>query len=1053
MSIPRFFAKQSVMVNMLVVAVLVAGILALNRMPMEDTPSIDMDSILIIIPYAGATPDDIEKLITLPIEEQIKNLPDIDFISASSAEGRSVFFIQYEVGIEDFDQAIIDLKDEVDKVKNDIPDEARDDMFYIKISTNELWPVINFALAGDYTIEGMNEVAEAFKDALMAEKDVVKVDIHGTREREIWVEVDRSKLNAFGISLNEVNAVLQTANINLPAGVIEMGKEEFLVRALGEVTEPGEIGSIVVRTDSDGRSVRVQDIAKVMDTYNPDEVISRMNGNASVHVRVFMSKDASIVDVSDRARKVADEFGKTVPQVEIQVRNDRSKEVRESISVLVTNAMSGLILVALLMTITIGLRSAMLAIIGIPFAFLVSFIFLEVTGNTINTLSLFAFILVLGMVVDDAIIVIENVYRHMEEGKSPLQAAISGTEQVMWPVISAVLTTIAAFLPLLMMSGVIGKFMSVMPVVVALALAGSLVEALVILPSHMADFAKLPKKRNKRKLGDRIFEKLEALYKRQVNKILNWKYTVSILTIVVTVVSIIVALTVLRIELFAKENSDTERLIIKMQLGTKLEETDRVIKMIENRLSDIPKNEIPYVSATVGLVKENRQWIFRSDGGMLTFEFGDEDQRRDNEALKQEIRNHIKDIPEIKSAYFTERGSGPPTGTPVEIRVLGDNLGKMKFISDMIADDMRNQKGIVDIEVGYSEGKKELRFIPDRVKMSAYGISMFQVASTLRMAIDGNESTRFRDDKGDEIKIYVKYQKEDRNDINDLKQLIISNNAGLHVPLSELGEFEIKRGMAAINRYNAKRSITITANVDEVNINSHEANLYLQQKFKDIPLKYPGYRLEFGGQKEEMDESFRSLKQAFAVALIIIFLILATQFQSFTQPLVVLFTVPFSILGVAIGLIVMNLNFSLVAGISVVALAGVVVNDSLVLVDFVNKARAAGLSRREALVVSGARRMRPILLTTITTIAGLMPMAMGFGGNSLTWRPMAICVIWGLAFATFLTLFIIPCTYSMVDDWNNFFRRIFKLKSTDESLRERAADLMDETVLVDLKEE
>jgi len=1050
MSIPRFFARQSVMVNMLVLAVLVAGLLAIHRMPMEDTPAIDMDSMLIIVPYLGATPDDIEKLITLPIEEQIKNLPDIDFINAYSSEGRSVIFIQYEVGLDDFNQTIMDLKEEVDKVKPDLPEEAREDLFYIKISTNELWPVINFAMAGDYSIEGMNEVADALKDALMAEKDIVKVEIYGTRKREIWVEVDRTKITASGISIMAVNSALQTANINLPAGRVEMGKEEFLVRAMGEVTDPVEIGNIVVKAGADGKVVKVKDVAKVIDTFNRDEVISRLNGVNSVSVRVFMNKDGSIVDVSDRARRVAKEFARTTADVRIKVRNDRSKEVRDSINVLTTNAMSGLILVAILMTITIGLRSAILAIIGIPFSFLIAFVFLEVTGNTINSLSLFAFILVLGMIVDDAIIIIENVYRHMEEGKSPVQAAIDGSEQVMWPVIAAILTTIAAFLPLLMMSGVIGKFMSVMPIVVALALAGSLLESIVVLPSHLADFGKLPKAKNGERLGEKIFRKLEWLYKKQVNGILNWKYLVTLCTIVLTVVSIIVAAKVLRVEMFAKENVDTERLIVKMQMGTKIEETDKMVKLIEQKLSDIPENEIVYTAATVGLVIENQQWIFRGDGAMITFEFGEEDQRRTNDELKQAIRDRIKDIPELKAAYFTTTGHGPPTGTPVELRVLGDNLDKMRMISEMIADDMKAKEGIVDVEVGYSEGKKELRFIPDRVKMSTYGISMYQVSSILRTAVGGNEATKFRDDKGDEIEVIVKYKENDRNDIDDLKQLIISNNTGMHVPLSELGEFEIKRGMAAISRYNAKRSITITANVNDKQINSQEANKYIKEKFKDLSLQYPGYRLEFGGEKQEMDESFASLGQAFLVALLIVFLILATQFQSFTQPFVVMFTVPFSILGVAVGLIVMDLNFSLVAGISVVALAGVVVNDSLVLVDFVNKARAAGLQRREALIVSGARRMRPILLTTITTIAGLMPMALGLGGSSLTWKPMAICVIWGLAFATFLTLFIIPCAYSMLDDWNNFFRKKVGMKTTGDALRSRAEELKDETVLVDL---
>lgn len=1051
MSIPRFFARQPVLVNMLMLAIIVAGFISLNRMPMEETPAIDMDSVLIIVPYFGAAPEDVEKLITLPIEEKIKNLPDIDFVWASSAEGRSVFFIQYEVGLDNFDQAVIDLKTEVDKVKRDLPDEAADDLFYLKISTNEMWPIMSIAMGGDYPIASMNQVAEALQDELSDLEDVVKVDIWGLLDREIWIEADPSRLNAFGVSLAELSKTIQMANINLPAGRLEMGREEFLVRAMGEVTDPGEIGDLVVRAAPDGSAIRVKDVANINDTFARDEVISRLNGRASVTLRIFMASEGSIVEVAEKARQTIAEFKKRMPGLDIVVRNDRSKDVTDSISALTTNAMSGLILVALLMTLFIGVRSAVLAVIGIPFSFLCAFIFLDFTGGTINTLSLFAFILVLGMIVDDAIIIIENVYRHMEEGKSPVQAAIEGSEQVMWPVVAAILTTIAAFLPLLMMEGVIGKFMAVMPIVVALALAGSLVESLVILPSHLADFGGLPKSKGDR-LGDRLFIWLSGIYEKQVTFILNHKYLVVLAVVIATIVSISVAASVLRIEMFADEKINTERLLVKLDLGTKIEETDRIFQEIEKRVKKLSKKEINYVASIVGLVIENQQWVFRSDGGMINFELGEKEDRRSNTEIKNDIRKLIADIPEIKSAYFTKAGHGPPTGNPVELRVLGDDKDQNLIIARMIEEDLKNKKGVEDVEVNYSEGKKELRFMPDRVKMAAYGIDMTQLSTLLRMAIDGYEATKFRNDDGEEIKVLVMYRESDRDDMDDLKQLIVSTPLGVHVPLSELGEFSIARGASQIQRYNAKRSITITANVNKVDINSDEANRYLKEKYKDISRRYPGHRLDFGGEAQEQEKSFKSLLEAFVVALIIIYLILATQFQSFSQPMVVLFTVPFSMLGVAVGLIAMNLTFSLVAGISVVALSGVVVNDSLVLVDFVNKARAGGMSRRQALVVSGTRRMRPILLTTITTIAGLMPMATGIGGESLTWQPMAICIIWGLAFATFLTLFIIPSAYAILDDWMNYLRKWFGMQTTTQVLRGRAKQLQDDLLAKEIAE-
>jgi multidrug efflux pump subunit AcrB len=1052
MTIPRFFARQPVLVNMFMIAVLVAGAFALMRLPMEDTPSIDLDSALIIAPYLGASPDDVEKLITLPIEEQIKNLPDVDFIWAGSSEGRAVFYIQYEVGIENFDQAYIDLKDEVDKVKRDLPSETADDLIFMKFSTNETWPIMSLFMGGDYSIDTMNQIAEQFQDELLNLPDVEKVDMGGLRDREIWIEADRSKLQQHSIGMSELVSAVQTANVNLPAGRVEMGNEEFLVRAMGEVDSSAQIGNVIVRATPDGKTVRVKDLAIVNDTYKEEELISRLNGKPSAYLRIFMSDKGSIVDVAADVRKLAKEFSERVPGVDIGVRNDRSKDVMDSINVLTTNAASGLILVALLMTLSIGFRSAILAVIGIPFSFLCAFIFLMATGGTINTLSLFALILVLGMVVDDAIIIIENVYRHLEEGKTPLRAAIDGTEQVMWPVVSAVLTTVAAFLPLLLMSGIIGKFLAVMPIVVAITLLGSLLESIVVLPSHLAEFAKLPKTKGDR-FGDRLLDRLLNIYRKQLNFFLNHKYLVTVSIIIATVIVLIAAIKVLEIELFPEEQINTERMLVKLKIGTKLHETDRVIKEIESRIRQLPEGEINYISAITGLVVENQQWTFRGDGGMITLDLADKEARRTNDAIKEDIRERIKDIPELSEAYFSQGDNGPQTGSPVELRIRGDNKEESLRIAEMIADDLRAKDGVKDVRIEHSPGKKELRFTPDRVKMSAYGLTMIQLSTLLRTVIDGYEATKFREDNGDEVKVMVKYLESDRDELTDMDKIIVSTPLGIHVPLSELGTFSIERGAAQIVRYNAKRSITVTANVNREKITSEAANRHIREKYADFTSRFPGFQLEFGGQQQELEESMTSLLQAFIVAIILIYLILATQFQSFTQPLVVLFTVPFSILGVGIGLIAMNLSFSLVAGLSVVALSGVVVNDSLVLVDFVNKARSAGLTRRNALVLSGSRRMRPILLTTITTIAGLFPMAIGFGGASLTWQPMAICMIWGLSFATFLTLFVIPCAYAILDDILNLMRRWFKMRSTDEVLVSRAAELHDDTVLDDIPED
>ncbi len=1051
MSLPRFFARQPVLVNMFVIAVVVAGLFALNRMPMEENPSVDLDMAIVVIAYPGASPEDVEKLITLPMEERIKTLPDIDFIHATSYEGRSTIFVQYEVGLEDYDMSVVDLKAEVDKAKLEIPDDAQDYVNVIKITTDEIWPVIGLSLGGDYSIDGLEEIAEALKEDMLDVPDVKSVDIFGIQEREVWVEADRGKLDAMGLGLLELMNAVQKANITLPAGRVEMGKEEFLVRPMGEVESSKDFADLPVRASTDGKAIRVSDVAKVKDTYKRDEVISRLDNKPSVYLRAFMKKDGSVVDIVDKLKVVVKRYQDTMPDISLAVRQDSSREVRDSIGVLSSNALTGLILVALLMWTMTGWRSAVLAVIGIPFSFLAAFIFLHAMDGTINTLSLFAFILVLGMLVDDAIIIIENTYRHLELGKTPLRAAIDGAEEVMWPVVSAVLTTIAAFLPLLMMTGIIGKFLAVLPIVVTLALIGSLIEALIVLPSHLADFGKLPETHGER-FGDKLFAKLVGIYERQLNFFLNWRISATLATVLVTIVVIVMAGSLLRIEMFPQSPSVTERLLVRLPAGTKLEETDRVLETIAARIRKLPENEVESIQTLTGLYIENQEWIHTTDGGMVTMNMGNSDFRRGNEAIKADIRKMIADIPEIKTVKFSQSESGPPTGSPVELRIRGQSLEKMQMLAEMIADDLRSKKGMEDVMVSFRPGKKELRFYPDRVKLAAYGLTMTDISTAVRTAVDGWEATTFRDDEGDEITVRVLLREEDRESLNDLENIPLTSTLGLVIPLGELGEFTIQRGLERIERRDAKRSVTLTANVNMVDINSDEANRYVKEKYADFSTRYSGYSLEFGGEAEEQAESFHSLAMAFIVALILVYLILGTQFQSFIQPVVVMFTVPFSLLGVGVGLLVMNLTFSLVAAISVVALSGVVVNDSLVMVDFINKARAQGYERRKALLVAGSRRMRPILLTTVTTIAGLMPLAFGIGGDSVTWKPMAICMIWGLAFATFLTLFIIPSAYSLVDDMTNFVRRLFGMRSTDEMFVARAEELRDDTVLADLEE-
>ncbi|MDP8257608.1 MAG: efflux RND transporter permease subunit [Candidatus Alcyoniella australis] len=1017
MSLPSFVVKQPVMVNLLMVVVIIAGLFAIFNMPIERHPSVTIEIAIVSATYPGASPLDVERLITLPLEDRIRTLSDIEQVYAQSYEGRALIFVEYDSDIEDYEIAVTDLKSEIDRIKGELPQEAADSLQVIKIKSSDLRSVLDVTLTGEYGVAGMEQLAEEIKQAMLDIDGIKKVEISGVPTREVRVEADRSRIEAHGVTLNQIYIAIQRANSDLPSGRIDLGTKELIFSPSGQIQSARQIADVVVLSDRQGRSVRVGDLAQVVDGFDEDQVTSRLNGEKTVTIELFMKDDGSVIDLARQARTVIEDFQGRINDVTISVQKDTSEDVSDSIRALSGNALVGLVLVALLMTFLIGARSGALAVIGIPFAFLFAFAALSWIGETINTLSLFGFILVLGMVVDDAIIVIENVYRHLEMGKDRVQAAIDGTHEVMWPVVAAVLTTVAAFLPLLMTEGRIGKFIYVLPVVAMLALAGSLVEALVVLPSHLADFGRLPHNHSRR-LGDRMFRRLLAIYRRLIGKALRHRYLVVGGTVAATLLVTMAAATLLRVELFPREDSSSEELIVRLPVGTRLDVTDGVLADLSKRIIDeLPQTDVESVTVLAGMVIQHRSRMTTTDGGMITVNFTENSDRRTNQQIKADIRKIVDGIPEIRSVQFQAGRHGPPVDSAVDIRIKGSDLEKMQTIATMIEQDLNAIPGVSDVRTDFQTGKSKLRFIPDRVKLSAYGISIAELSSELRMSIEGFEATSFRDKSDDEVKVWVMYREDDRAGLEQLRKLRIGSSLGVSVPLSELGTFATEQTLEAVNRYDGRRVISVTANVDNQQATSEEANGTIRELYANVPSRFPGNSLEFSGEAKQQSDVFGDLYYEFLIALILIYMILGSQFKSFAQPLVVMITVPFSILGVSIGLIVMGMKFSMVAGMSVIALAGVVVNDSLVLVDFANVRKRAGMAINEAVADAGAQRMRPILMTTFTTIAGLMPMACGLGGEGLMWKPMAICMIWGLAFATLLTLFVIPCAYSLLEHW------------------------------------
>ena len=593
-------------------------------------------------------------------------------------------------------------------------------------------------------------------------------------------------------------------------------------------------------------------------------------------------------------------------------------------------------------------------------------------------------------------------------------AVIKGTPEVAVPVLSSTLTTVAAFLPLMLMPGIVGKFMKIVPIVVCLVLAASIMEAFFILPSHIADWAKI---RRREGWGQRFYLRLRRRYTRYLIKALRRRYWLVAGALVLAIGSGgLIWLGLVGVEMFAGEEMSKFTVDVWMPFGTRLEETDKAISKIERLTLALPKEEVASVVANVGILQLHDDTIVNTHVGQVMVDLVEpNDRKRTTDEIIEELRARVKPISGISRLAFAKLSGGPPTGKPVEVKVKGKYLDELREVADLVKAELRKMEGVTEVNDDFSLGKKEIKIHVDKDKAALLGLDVFQIAGTVRVAFEGSKATVFRD--GDEeVDVVVRFRGDERQKLSDIEHLRIASRRGDLIPFRNVATVTIERGYSEIKRFQGDRAITVSADMDKRVTSMVEVNRKLVERFKDMGQRYPGYRLDFRGEFEEFKEAFSSLGRLFVVGVILIYLILGTQFKSWVQPLIIMFTVPFAFIGAMVGLLIGRDPFSIVTLFGIVALAGVVVNDSIVLVDFINKAREQGMAKWQTIVLGGRLRFRPIILTSVTTIFGLLPMATGLGGKSATWAPLANTIAWGLGAATFLTLFMIPALYAIMDD-------------------------------------
>ena len=1024
MSIFKISVNNPVLVNMVMIAVIVLGTYSFITLPREAAPNIEFNWAFILTVYPGASPEEIEQLITIPLEEEIQDVEKIDMITSTSSEGASFVSVKFEqMSDDDFDKVFQDLRTEVDKVR-DLPADA-EDPDVMRLNTGLMMPVINVVLSGDRPEAQMKEWAKQLREDILDIKDVAKVNVSGVRDREIWIEVDPDRLYGYELSLMQVIDALHASNLNLAGGDIRMGRSEYLIRTVGEFDEVEQIQNVIVHTYGPGgqvhpvgysisNGVKVGDLARVRDTYEEASTLSRIDGRKAITLSVMKKTQGNALKLTDQIKQITKEWEeRKLPEgAKITLTWDTSVWIRDSLNKLEINALFGMLLVLGALYVFLGGRNAIFAALGIPVTFMAAFFFMKATGRTLNGNSLFGLVLVLGIVVDDAIVVVENVYRYMQKGLSPREAVIKGTPEVAVPVLSSTLTTVAVFLPLMLMPGIMGKFMRVIPIVVCLVLLASVIEAFFILPSHIADWAKTRPAEGR---GHRLYLKLRRWYTRNLLKVLRKRYWV-IAAVIVLAIAGAGLIPLVGIEMFTGDEISQFSVRVWMPIGTRLAETDKAISKIEELTLALPKEEVVSVVANVGVVHLEDDEIWNTHVGEVMVDLVEPKYReRTSDEIMESLRGKIKTITGISKWEFGKQSGGPPTGKPVEVKVKGKYLDELRKVAGLVKAELRKMEGVTQINDDFSLGKKEIRIHIDEDKAALLGLDVFQIAGTVRTAFEGTKATVFQD--GDEeVDVIVKFRGDEREKLSDIERMRIASRSGALIPFRNVAKVSIERGYSRINRFEGDRAITVSADIDKAVTSMVEVNRKLMERFKDIEERYPGYRLDFRGEMQEFKEMFSSLGKLFVVGILLIYLILGTQFKSWVQPLIIMFTVPFAFIGAMVGLLIGRDPFSITTLFGMVALAGVVVNDSIVLIDFINKARARGVAKWKAIISGGRLRLRPIILTSVTTIFGLLPMAIGLGGKSETWAPLANTIAWGLAAATFLTLFVIPCLYAIGDD-------------------------------------
>ena len=1018
MSIYSSSVKRPVTTILIFVALMVIGLYSLTRLPVDLYPEIELPFVTVLTTYPGASASDIESNVTRPIEDVLNSVSNLKEITSASSDGLSVIFLNFEYG-SNLDEAINDIRSNLNFVTRILPEEAEDPTI-IKFNSS-MMPIIFYAVTANESYAGLEKILdEKIVNPLNRIEGVGNVSLTGVPGRRIYVDIDPRKMEAYNVTIEQIGGVLRSENLNMPAGFLEMGQTDYPLRIQGEFPESDILNSIVI-SSFNGNNIYLKDIAEVRDTIRESKLDTRINGAKGMGLFVQKQSGGNTVKVTKEVEKALEELKKDLPpDVKVELLFSSASFIKDSISNLTETLMYAGIFVILVVLFFLGRwRATFIIILTIPVSLIVAFIYLFISDASINIISLVSLSIAIGMVVDDAIVVLENITRHIERGSRPREAAIYATNEVWLAVIITTMTVVAVFFPLTFVEGLTGVLFKQLGLSVTVTIITSTVAALTLTPTLSSLMLKYRPIRTDAPFFTydgsirKLLNRFDNFYERTLRWTLRHKTFTTLIAIIIFVLSMSL-FTAIDTEFFPQADESAVYATIELQTGTRVDNTIMTANILDSLImARYPEVEI--ISTTSGYDDQGGWASMFSSSGTHTIQYTIslvpiEEREKSAWDIADEMREDFGKFPQIASYQVTTtQNMGSFGGNAVDVEIYGYDIAETNIVAKELAEKIKNIEGTKDVTISRDKSKPELQIVFDQEKMSANGLNTAMVATAVKNRVDGMIATRLRQ-SGDEYDVVVRFKKSARSSLTDIENFSITNMQGHSVRLMEIAQIRENWAPPSIERKRKERIVRVSFTPFERSLTDIQKDV--QKAINETP-KPAGIMVLISGAIKEQMEAFMDLALLLVVSLVLVYLVMASQFESLKMPFIIMFSIPFAFSGVAVALFLTNTTLSVISGIGTVLLIGIVVKNAIVLVDFINLMRDRGNELYDAIAMSGKSRLRPVFMTSATTILGMLPLALSSGSGSELWRPMGVAVIGGLIFSTLVTLVLVPVVYAI----------------------------------------